>query len=182
MLAGRRSSRALAPRARASVVETGEMPEALARPNHELWDRAHRPPVLPRPPVRRRVGTDLRRPSRGNSGGRRALSRARAQLGRPRHTQLVRGASQPHLQRGPRGGLVQPEEAACTLRPDVAVPASLRQQVAPGGKTADVRCMATPNQGVVLRAWGDPRGQSDLPTQRERRLATRSWTPGRRRG
>ena len=48
--------------------------------------------------------TDLRRASRGNSGGRRALSRA--QLGRPRHTRLVRGASQPHLQRGPHGGLV----------------------------------------------------------------------------
>ena len=86
-------------------LEAGEtpMPEAPTRPNHELWDRAHRPPVLPRPPVRWRVGTDLRRTSRGNSGGRRSRSRACVQLVRPR---LVRGASQPHLQRGPRSGLV----------------------------------------------------------------------------
>ena len=83
------------------------MPEALTRPNHELRDRARRPPVLPRPPVRRRARTDLRRTSRGNPGGRRARSRACVQLGRPR---LVRGASQPHLQRGPRGGLVHNQQ------------------------------------------------------------------------
>ena len=90
--------------------EAGEMPEGPARPNHELRDRARRPPVLPRPPGRRRARTDLRRTSRGNPGGRGALSRACVQVGRPRHARLVRGASQPHLQRGPRGGLVHNQQ------------------------------------------------------------------------
>ena len=45
-----------------------------------------------------------------------ALSRAGVQLGRPRHARLVRGASQPHLQRGPRSGLVQNQQSSLPPR------------------------------------------------------------------
>ena len=101
-----------------------EIPEAPTRPNHELRNRAHRPPVLPhpsvlpRPPVRRRVGTDLRCPSRGNPGGGRALSRACVQLGRPR---LVRGsvAATPAA-RSSRWSRRQPAAALNAPPPDCA--------------------------------------------------------------
>jgi len=58
--------------------------------------------------------------------GGRALSRACVQLGRPRHIRLVRGSVTTHLQRGPRSGLVQPEEAACTHTARVSTPVSAR--------------------------------------------------------
>ena len=90
------------------------------------------------------------------------LHRTVHQLGRPRHARLVRGASQPHLQRGPRGGLVQPEEAACTHAARVSTPVSARgrgervrgtarQRAVACGALAHARPSANPNQGV--QAW-----------------------------
>ena len=171
MVAVRRSSRAPVPTTGASKRGLRrEMPEAPTRPNHELRDRAHRPPVLPRPPVRRRVGTDLRRTSRGNPGGRRARSRACVQLGRPR---LVRGASQPHLQRGPHGGLVHNQRSSCpqctAARLSTPVSArgrgervrgTARERAVACGASAHTRPSANPNQGVQGRGvWtGHPAG------------------------
>ena len=122
-------------------------------------------------PVRRRVGTELRRPSRGNPGGRRALSRACVQFVRPR---LVRGASLPHLQRGPCGGLVQPEEAACTHTARVSTPVSARgrgervrgtarQRAVACGALAHARPSANPNQGVQAWRVDGASGRACLP-------------------
>ena len=92
------------------------------------------------------------------AGGR---CRVRAQLGRPRHARLVRGASQPHLQRGPRGGLVQPEEAACTHAARVSTPVSARGRGERVGGTARERAVACGASahasavrcGLGCRAW-----------------------------
>ena len=85
------------------------MPEAPTRPSHEHRDRARRPPVLPRPPVRQRVGTDLRRPSRGNSCGRAALSRAARAVGPSEGPPFERNVVTPEARSSQRSR-AQPEE------------------------------------------------------------------------
>ena len=90
------------------------MPEGPARPNHELWDRARRPPVLPHPPVRQRVGTELRRPPEATqvAGGAvacvRAVGPSEAHTTRSRERHHAPAARSSQWSRTTRGSSLHP--------------------------------------------------------------------------
>ena len=138
----------------------------MALPSHSVHNQRSSLPAPPPPPSRaaaaRRRNAAIRHVGTRNGHtptSARLAARARAQLGRPRHKRLVRGSVTTHLQRGPRSGLVQPEEAACTHAARLSTPVSARgrgervrgttrERVVACGASAHTRPSANPNQGV----------------------------------